>query len=98
MNTPLNTNPLDTVDLPDPQEPVVEANPNPCADLGVTEKARCLMVQHHQDVKKRDQSLLTRVAEDVGLSAEDAAQFSNHIQGKHAASASGYDRSHAAMS
>ncbi|MEB3274929.1 MAG: hypothetical protein ACO4AJ_07935 [Prochlorothrix sp.] len=78
--------------------PAATPNANPCAGLEVTEKARCLLMQHHREVKKRDQSLLTRLAEDVGLSAEDAAQFSNHIQGKPTAGSSGYDRSHASMS
>jgi len=97
MDTSLETS------LPLSPEAVEPANPpvspeSPCANLDVTEKARCLLVQHHQDVKKRDQSLLTRLADDVGMDLAEAGHFSNHIQGKMAAGSSGYDRSHAAMS
>ncbi|MEB3164044.1 MAG: hypothetical protein VKK80_12505 [Prochlorothrix sp.] len=92
-----DTLPLDAAAAP-AELTAAPATADPCAHLEVTEKARCLMVQHHREVKKRDQALLTRVAEDVGISAEEVAHFSNHIQGKPTAGSSGYDRSPASMS
>lgn len=62
------------------------------------EQARALMTRHHHLIKRRQQSLLGRVAAEVGLPAE-AANYWNHIQGKpHPSFRVSYDRSHAALS
>ncbi|NJK40624.1 MAG: DUF4278 domain-containing protein [Acaryochloridaceae cyanobacterium SU_2_1] len=60
--------------------------------------ARALMVSHHQWIKSRQQSLLSRTATEVGLSST-AAHYWNHIQGKiHPSFRIAYDRSHVALS
>lgn len=67
--------------------------------LSVQERARQLMVSHHRSIKRRQQTMLARLDESVGLTADDAAHFWNHIQGKvHPSFWATYDRSHAAMS
>lgn len=64
----------------------------------VKELARALMLSHHTLIKNRQQSMLSRVAAEVGLGA-DAAHYWNHIQGKvHPGFRASYDRSHAALS
>ena len=66
--------------------------------LSVLDRARNLFVQHHQKTRQREQSMLVRLNEEVGLDAEDAAHYESHIQGKIPHDFSGYDRSHTAMS
>lgn len=64
--------------------------------MSTEEQARALMMRHHQIVKNRQQSLLSRSAAQVGL---EEADFWGHIQGKpQASSEMSYDRSHASMS
>ncbi|KGF73583.1 glutamine synthetase [Neosynechococcus sphagnicola sy1] len=66
--------------------------------MSTEQQARALMVRHHQLVKHREQSMLSRVASEVGMPAE-AAHFWNHIQGKPQSSfQQTYDRSHSTMS
>ncbi len=52
----------------------VKAEPEVAAIPSTESKARMLMTHHTQAVKKRQQSLLTRVAAEIGLSKE-AVQF-----------------------
>lgn len=62
------------------------------------DQARILMMRHHHMVKNRQQSMLGRVAAEVGLPPE-ASQYWNHIQGKpHPSFTDSYDRSHASLS
>jgi hypothetical protein len=64
--------------------------------LSVEEQARSLMMNHHRHVRQRQQSMLTRLDEEVGLTVDDALHFWNHIQGKvHPSFWATYDRSHA---
>jgi hypothetical protein len=57
------------------------------------------MMNHHRSVKRREQSMLTRLDGEVGLPVSAATGFWNHIQGKvHPSFWSTYDRSHIAMS
>ncbi|MEO0455977.1 MAG: hypothetical protein AAF152_05245 [Cyanobacteria bacterium P01_A01_bin.114] len=60
-------------------------------------QARALMVRHHQLIKQRQQSLLTRAAAQVGLEAGEIGPGSR-IQGKHSNAQLGYVRGHAALS
>ena len=66
--------------------------------LSVLEQARNLFVRHHQKTRQREQSMLGRLNEEVGLSSEDAAHYESHVQGKIPHDFGGYDRSNAAMS
>lgn len=43
------------------------------------EQARALMMRHHHVIKNREQSMLSRVAAEIGAEAVD---YSNHIQAK----------------
>jgi hypothetical protein len=62
------------------------------------DRARMLMMSHHRNVKRRQQVMLTRLASEVGLTA-DATKYWNHIQGKvHPSFWATYDRSRAAFS
>ncbi|MBW4520858.1 MAG: hypothetical protein KME16_14290 [Scytolyngbya sp. HA4215-MV1] len=66
--------------------------------MSTQDQARALMVRHHQLIKNRQQSMLTRSAAEVGMPSE-STHFWNHIQGKPlSASTSSYDRSHASFS
>ncbi len=78
--------------------PVVPA-PQPVTTHNRTkELARALMMGHHNSIKRREQSLLSRAAAEVGLGA-DAANYWRPIQGKiNSGFRASYDRSAAAMS
>ncbi|MEM9002817.1 MAG: DUF4278 domain-containing protein [Cyanobacteria bacterium P01_F01_bin.86] len=77
--------------------PAVAAN-TPSALADVELRARTMLTNHHRNVKRRQQSMLARLAVDVGLGASAASHW-NHIQGKvHPSFWATYDRSHAATS
>ncbi|HEY9881773.1 MAG TPA: DUF4278 domain-containing protein [Leptolyngbyaceae cyanobacterium] len=62
------------------------------------DRARMMLMNHHRVVKRRQQSMLSRLSAEVGMPA-DAAQYWNHIQGKvHPSFWATYDRSHASAS
>ncbi|MGP1387914.1 MAG: DUF4278 domain-containing protein [Thainema sp.] len=62
------------------------------------DRARTLMMSHHRNVKRRQQVMLARLANEVGLTA-DVTKYWNHIQGKvHPSFWATYDRSHATLS
>jgi Domain of unknown function (DUF4278) len=65
----------------------------------VQEQARWLMMSHHRNVKRRQQAMLGRLDQEVGLTASQTNGFWNHIRGTaHPSFNDSYDRSHAAMS
>jgi hypothetical protein len=67
--------------------------------LSMAERMRMLAVKHVRNIRQREQSLLARLDEEVGLTAEDAAHYESHIQGKLRHNFwQTYDRSSAAMS
>lgn len=68
------------------------------SSLVIADQARSLLMRHHQRIRRREQAMLTRLDEEVGLSAADAARYESHIQGKTRHDFGGYDRSGAAMS
>lgn len=77
---------------------VPAAAPAVAATLSTEQKARMSMMNRHRSVKQRQQSMLGRLATEVGLPA-DAAQYWNHIQGKvHPSFWATYSRSGAAAS
>lgn len=72
------------------------AAPATAAALSVGDRARALMMRHHRSIGKRQQSLLSRSAAEVGLNVTD---YWNRIQGKiHPSFRGSYDRSQAALS
>lgn len=67
--------------------------------VSLSELSRTLMVGHRQSIRQREQAMLTRLDEEVGLTADDAAHYESHIQGKiRHDSNKVYNRSPAAMS
>jgi len=61
--------------------------------------ARSLMLNETRQIKQRQQDMLSRLATEVGVSADDVAQHWSRVQGKlHPSFRSNYDRSSAAMS
>jgi hypothetical protein len=79
-------------------EPAVLPRPVAAASgVSVKDRARALMLGHHAFIKSRQQSMLGRVAAEVGL--EDASHYWSPIQGKvHSGFRDSYDRKHAALS
>lgn len=66
--------------------------------MSASDQARALMQRHHHNIKRRQQSMLGRVNDEVGMPAE-AAEYWSTIQGKPSANArASYDRSHSALS
>jgi hypothetical protein len=49
--------------------------------MSIAEKSRALMVRQHQQVKNRQQSMLMRAAQELGLH-EELAHYWNPTQGK----------------
>ncbi|MDJ0708085.1 MAG: DUF4278 domain-containing protein [Leptolyngbyaceae cyanobacterium MO_188.B28] len=66
--------------------------------LSVLERVRNLFMRRHRRIRQREQSMLARLNEEVGLTAEDAAHYESQIQGKIPHDFAGYDRSPTAMS
>lgn len=66
--------------------------------MNTNEQARALMMRHHQMIKNRQQSLLERAAEEIGVDIT-ACNYNGTIQGKAPSSfRATYDRSHASLS
>lgn len=66
--------------------------------MSTQEQARVLMMKHHRQIKNREQSMLGRIAAEVGIEI-DKVDYWNHIQGKpHPSFRKTYDRSHVALS
>ena len=66
--------------------------------MSIADKSRALMVREHQQVKNRQQSILMRAAQELGL-LEEASHYWNPIQGKVDANTRMiYGSSHASMS
>jgi Domain of unknown function (DUF4278) len=82
-----------------PVEAAPVASAVAAAPLNLEDKARSMMMGHHRSVKRRQQSMLSRLDAEVGLQTRDAETYWNHIQGKiHPSFWATYDRSHAALS
>ncbi|MDZ7968650.1 MULTISPECIES: hypothetical protein [unclassified Nostoc] len=66
--------------------------------MSIADKSRALMAREHQQVKNRQQSMLMRAAQELGL-PEEASHYWNPIQGKVDANTRMiYGPSHASMS
>ncbi|NJN86898.1 MAG: DUF4278 domain-containing protein [Leptolyngbyaceae cyanobacterium SL_7_1] len=99
------THSASTVEMATPVTPVEVSIEAPIAQpvapvtLSIEDRARSMMMQHHRSIKQRQQTMLSRLDAEVGLTASDAAHYWNHIQGKvHPSFRVTYDRSHAALS
>lgn len=66
--------------------------------LSIVERSRALFIRRHRKLRQREQSMLARLDEEVGRSAEDATHYESHIQGKVPHDFADYDRSNTAMS
>lgn len=65
--------------------------------MSAQQQARALMMRHHQAIKNRQQSMLERAAEEIGVEVD--SQYWSTIQGKPKSSfRAAYDRSNAALS
>ena len=65
--------------------------------MSAQQKARALMSRHHHNIKHRQQSLLARTAEEIGVDID--TNYWTTIQGKPSSnSVNIYDRSDAALS
>ncbi|MEL6222176.1 MAG: DUF4278 domain-containing protein [Cyanobacteria bacterium J06627_8] len=78
---------------PSPNQPMATRT-----KMSVRDESRNLFVRHHQKTRQREQSMLIRLNEDVGLDIADVAHYETHIQGKIPHDFAGYDRSRTAMS
>ncbi|MCM1984485.1 hypothetical protein [Lyngbya confervoides] len=65
----------------------------------VIDQARDLFIRKIRRIRRREQAMLARTDEEIGLTAQDAARYESSIQGKipHDFSVA-YDRSKSAMS
>ncbi len=80
------------------QTPVVELLA-PVKPLCIEERVRRLIMNHHRQVRQREQSMLVRMDAEVGLPIEAALHYRNHIQGDIPFHEwMDYERSHVAMS
>jgi hypothetical protein len=60
--------------------------------------SRNLFTRRHQQMRRREQGMMMRLASEIGLSNGTAGHYESHIQGKIPHSFSGYGRSAATMS
>ncbi len=75
------------------------ANAVPPLPLSLDERMRRLVVRHLDNIRRREQSMLTRAEKDVGLTTDETAtNYESRIQGKVPHDFGGYDRSSSAMS
>ncbi len=66
--------------------------------MSTQDKARALMQRHYHLVKNRQQSMLGRTGEEIGLTGE-VSDYWNPVQGKiDPSKRAAYDRSNASMS
>ena len=60
--------------------------------------SRNLFTRRHQQMRRREQGMMMRLASEIGLSGGMAGHYESHIQGKMPHNFSGYSRSAATMS
>ena len=66
--------------------------------MSIETKARALLSRHHQMIKNREQSMLLRTVEEMGLDV-DVTRYHSHIQGKTPSNfGQAYDRARITMS
>jgi hypothetical protein len=64
--------------------------------MNTQDQARALMLRHQQMIKNREQCMLSRAAEEIGMPGEAIARQAEH--GKARPNRVSYDRSHVGLS
>ena len=65
--------------------------------MSTQSQARALMMRHHQMIKNRQQSMLSRASEEIGVEFD--GEYWSNVQGKpHSSFRTSYDRSGASLS
>lgn len=77
----------------DPVRPATAKVSNP-----VTALSRDLFTRRHQQMRRREQGMMMRLASEIGLSNGREGPYESHIQGKIPHNFSGYGHSAATMS
>ena len=95
VSTPVIIPPVQSVSPDDVERAGVKQD---AQNLSVKERMRMLLLQHVRNIRRREQAMLARADEKVGLPPESAAHHETSIQGKVPHYFSGYDRSSASMS
>jgi hypothetical protein len=66
--------------------------------MNTSQQARALMIRHHKMIKNRQQSLLERTAEEIGMDVT-GTEYNNNLKGTPCLSfTTSYDRSHSSLS
>lgn len=65
--------------------------------MSTQDQARALMIRHNQMIKNREQCMLSRAAERVGMPAE-AGEMWSYVHNRTHVASSVYDRSQASLS
>lgn len=82
---------------PGPTQAAAESTVSSAHSVNTEDRARLMLMNHHRVVKRRQQSMLGRLAGEIGMPA--GSRRWNHIQGKvHPSFWATYDRGHAAVS
>lgn len=79
-----------------PMAPVSSCDIAPALSMG--DRSRALFMSHHRRIRRREQGMMMRLAQNIGMSPESASQYESQIQGKIPHDFAGYDNSHCAMS
>lgn len=66
--------------------------------MTMADRSRSLFLSHHRRIRRREQGMLVRLAQKIGVPLDDVAHYESQIQGKIPHDFSGYDDSHCAMS
>jgi hypothetical protein len=66
--------------------------------MNTTQKARALMIRHDRMIRNRQQSMLGRVAEEIGMDVNNTEYYENLKATPLSSFASGYDRSNSTLS
>jgi hypothetical protein len=82
---------------------VPETVPSPTVEAAVprmtiSDRSRNLFIQRHKSMRRREQDMMVRLAEKIGLPIEQVTGYESQIQGKIPHDFGGYESSHRAMS
>jgi len=85
--------------------PVSAMAPNPPGSacevapaMSMGDRSRALFMSHHRQIRRREQGMMMRLAQNIGISPESASQYESQIQGKIPHDFASYDNSHRTMS
>ncbi|MBD1912335.1 MULTISPECIES: DUF4278 domain-containing protein [unclassified Leptolyngbya] len=82
---------------------VPEVVPTPAVEaavptMSINDRSRNLFIQRHKSMRRREQDMMVRLAEKIGLPIEQVTGYESQIQGKIPHDFGGYESSHRAMS